>query len=382
MLAVITMGKMMDAFRPSGISFGSIWILFMGMAAAQTGVPIDLAFISFVKEIGLSLFILMIGLEVGSAFFDQIGKGGLRKWMLAILVVLGGTCVACLFSGLCDVERTTMAGILAGAVSNTPSLGAAQASAGVLSPEAARDMTLGYALAYPGGILGILAIVLILQQFFGIKASVGKKETSFPFPYMLRLVQVQIPALHVSPAILTGLTVLAFFALVGFLAGKVPFPIPGLSMPFRLGTTGGTLLVGVLVSALAPRLRFSFLVDKAVSITGVKQWSLQVFMACIGLGVGSGFLNVIVRGGWIWALQGFVITVLPCALMAAIAVWWMKMPFEEVVGLLTVSTTNSPVFAYCDSLPVNRRNLAMNYAALYPLVLILRICLGQFFVLW
>ena len=142
-------------------SFGVTWILFVGIALSSFGITIDDEVSSFAKNLGLILFIYSIGLQVGPSF-SPFGKSGLRLNLLAVGVVLLGCAITISLHYITGTNMATLAGIMSGAVMNTPSLGAVQQTAsdlGVSSP----DIAMGYALAYPLSIVGLILSFEIIR---------------------------------------------------------------------------------------------------------------------------------------------------------------------------------------------------------------------------
>ena len=143
-----------EHIKIKSFTFGVTWILFVGIALSSFGITIDPNISSFAKNLGLILFIYSIGLQVGPSF-SPFGKSGLRLNLLAIAVVLLGCIITIALHYLTGTEMTTMAGIMSGAVMNTPSLGAVQQTASDLHV-ASSDIAMGYALAYPLSIVGLI----------------------------------------------------------------------------------------------------------------------------------------------------------------------------------------------------------------------------------
>ena len=150
-----------ERVRIKNFSFGVTWILFVGIALSSFGITIDEQVSSFAKNLGLILFIYSIGLQVGPSF-SPFGKSGLRLNLLAVTIVLLGCGITVALHYLTGTEMTTMAGIMSGAVMNTPSLGAVQQTASDLQV-ASPDIAMGYALAYPLSILGLILSFEIIR---------------------------------------------------------------------------------------------------------------------------------------------------------------------------------------------------------------------------
>ena len=144
-----------EHLRIKKFSLGITWILFVGIIFSSLGISIDPQVNHFAKNFGLILFVYSIGLQVGPSF-SPFGKSGLKLNLLAIaIVVLGCACTVGLHY-LTGIDMATMAGIMSGAVMNTPSLGAVQQAASDIFGSVSPDIAMGYALAYPLSIVGLI----------------------------------------------------------------------------------------------------------------------------------------------------------------------------------------------------------------------------------
>ncbi|MBQ2291257.1 MAG: putative transporter [Paludibacteraceae bacterium] len=152
-----------ERLKIRNFTFGVTWILFIGIALSALGLTIDENIASFAKNFGLILFVYSIGLQVGPSF-SPFGKNGLRLNLLAMAIVLLGCVVTIVLYYVTGTDMTTMAGIMSGAVMNTPSLGAVQQTASDLQV-ATPDIAIGYALAYPLSIVGLILSFELIRFF-------------------------------------------------------------------------------------------------------------------------------------------------------------------------------------------------------------------------
>ena len=176
---VIATGIYLGKFKVKGISLGTTWILFVGIVLSHFGFRADENLLHFLKEFGLILFVFSIGLQVGPGFFHSFKKGGLTLNMLAICLVLLGVITTYVLHLIAGESLVTLTGVMSGAVTNTPGLGAAQqtfydvtSSGSFLSEVGASDISAslasGYAVAYPLGVLGVIAVLMIVKAAFRI----------------------------------------------------------------------------------------------------------------------------------------------------------------------------------------------------------------------
>ena len=162
---VIAVGAWLGRIKIFGISLGVTWILFMGLLASYLGVTIDKEVKDFLREFGLILFVYCIGLQVGPGFWASLKKNAYITNGLAALVVGLGILITVVLFYASRTPISTMTGIMSGAVTNTPGLGAAQGAASDLHlpADTGSFMTLAYALVYPFGVFGIIFSLLIIK---------------------------------------------------------------------------------------------------------------------------------------------------------------------------------------------------------------------------
>lgn len=161
-----------------GITLGITWILFCAIACSHFGMTLDPLVESFAKDLGLILFVYSIGLQVGPSFFSSFGKGGLKLNMLALGIVLLGCVTAFVIHLVSGEDIATMTGVLFGAVTNTPGLGAAQQAFQDMTGVSNPDIANGYAMSYPLGVVGIIVSLLLLRWFFRVKLDKEEEQVA------------------------------------------------------------------------------------------------------------------------------------------------------------------------------------------------------------
>ena len=173
---VIAFGIMLAKIKVWGVSLGITWILFVGIVFGHFNMTLNEHLLHFMKEFGLILFVYSIGLQVGPGFFSAFKKGGLTLNLLAMLVVFLGVVITVVLHFVTGTPITTMVGILSGAVTNTPGLGAAQQANSDLNGVDAPDIALGYAVAYPLGVVGIILSLIALKYILRINTKTEEAE--------------------------------------------------------------------------------------------------------------------------------------------------------------------------------------------------------------
>ena len=165
---VIALGIWFGKIKIFGISLGVTWVLFVGLFLSFMGVIINPELQDFLKDFGLVLFVYTLGLQVGPGFFASLNKNALITNLLAGLVVLFGVATTLVLFYFTKNPISIMTGIMSGAVTNTPGLGAAQTTMTNLHYTATDTsmVTLAYAVAYPFGVFGIIISMILLKKIF------------------------------------------------------------------------------------------------------------------------------------------------------------------------------------------------------------------------
>jgi putative transport protein len=167
---VIAVGVFLGKLKIFGVSLGIAFVLFAGIAVGHFGFTTNHEVVDFIRDFGLILFVFSIGLQVGPGFFSSFKKGGLTLNLLAMIVVLLGGLTTVILHFITGTSIPMMVGVMSGAVTNTPGLGAAQqALIQVAGGSEMPQISLGYAVAYPFGVLGIILTMLILSKALKIR---------------------------------------------------------------------------------------------------------------------------------------------------------------------------------------------------------------------
>lgn len=532
---VIAGGMMLGKIKIGGISLGVTFVLFVGIAVGHFGFTVNDEVLHFVREFGLILFIFSIGLQVGPAFFASFKKGGMIQNLLAAMVVLlgAGTTIALFYILSGKIPMAMLVGIMSGAVTNTPGLGAAQEALKQLHDagqiQEIPQIALGYAVAYPLGVVGIILSLILIRIFFKVNLdkeneeilaakatpaestkiitikvnskaidgknlqqirkligrqfvvsrllsnetySVPKGETVLHNNDIIRVVTTEADAnaivelmgdefdfdwkeseknmisrrIVITRSVINGKTLgslklrsvnvnctrivrsgfdllaspdlvlqvgdrvvmvgtpdaikraeamlgntlkrldephlITIFIgiLLGIVAGSVPFFIPGMPMPVKLGLAGGPLVVAILLGRFGFKLKLITYTTQSANLM-LREIGISLFLASVGIASGDKFIETVVSGnGLLWILCGFIITVLPLLITGIVGRKILKMNYFNLMGMLSGSMTDPPALAYSNAIASNDAP-AISYSTVYPLTMFLRVVLAQILIL-
>ena len=177
-----------------GISLGVTFVFFMGILAGHLGFSIDPQMLTYAESFGLVMFVYALGLQVGPGFFSSFQRGGYRLNLLSLGVIVLGTVMAVLLSRVTTVDLPNMVGILCGATTNTPALGAAQQTLKQLG-EPTSGAALSCAVTYPLGVVGVILAILVVKKLFVRPSDMEDHEHDDPNHTYIATFQVHNPAI-------------------------------------------------------------------------------------------------------------------------------------------------------------------------------------------
>ena len=171
--------------------------------------------------------------------------------------------------------------------------------------------------------------------------------------------------------------------LLGVIVGSVPFAVPGLPVPLKLGLAGGPLIVAILLGRFGPTMRLVTFTTPSANMM-MRETGICLFLASVGLAAGDGFVAAMTDGnGPLYMALGALITVIPLLIVGVIARRFLHINYHSIVGLMAGATTDPPALAYAGTLS-ERNSSAVAYSTVYPLAMFLRILMGQLIlvILW
>lgn len=162
----------------------------------------------------------------------------------------------------------------------------------------------------------------------------------------------------------------------GLGVGSIPFAIPGISFPVKLGIAGGPIIVGILMGAFGPRLHMITYTTRSANLM-LRGLGLSMYLACLGIDAGAHFFETVFRPeGLLWVLLGFAITFIPVVIVAIMALKLMKIDFGSIAGMLCGSMSNPMALNYANAV-IDGDNPAVAYATVYPLTMFIRVIIAQ-----
>ena len=355
-----------------GITLGVTWILFCAIACSHFGMTLDPLVESFAKDLGLILFVTAVGFIAGPNFFGNFKKNFKSYVLLAIIIILSGglACAGCItvgknFTDLSSEEFTAMlTGILSGALTSTPGFSAAKDAVG--SEHLQSIVSVGYAIAYIFGVIGVVLFVQIIPKL--TKADMAKeRELLSPSSKKGGKEKKMFTPIEMDSF---GIMPFALAACLGIIVGSFKFG------NFSLSTTGGCLLVSLIFGHFGRIGKFSIM-PKDSTLKVFRELGLMFFLIGAGVSGGAKFVQYF---DTVYFLYGIIMTILPMVIGYLFAKYVLKLSLLNNLGSITGGMTSTPALGTLIS-TAGTENVASAYAATYPVALISVVLVSQFLII-
>ena len=336
-------------------------------------------FKSIVQNIGLVLFVAAVGFIAGPSFFKNLKKNAKSYVLLGVIIILTGGVVAGLFTLIPGITPEFSTGVLSGALTTTPGYSAALDVAG-------KDMgglvTLGHAIAYPFGVVGVVLFVQLMPRF--MKANM-EKERQLLFVGKTEIIEKRQGLFHCDSF---GLMPFALAVVCGLILGSITIPLTSAGYDgacFSLGNTGGVLIMCLVFGHFGRIGKLSLEVpDKTVKV--FREFGLMMFLIGAGISGGVSLVSEISASelGGLLVLYGFlggaVMTIVPMIIGFVFAKYVLKINLLNNLGSITGGMTSTPALGTLINV-AGTDDVASAYAATYPIALVVVVLVSQFLII-
>ncbi len=387
---VTALGYLLGRITVKGVSLGTagvflVAILFgflctliptdmpiLGVFHLQAGDSNVVAYKSVIQNVGLVMFVGAVGFIAGPKFFRELAKNFKTYIVMGVVIILSATAVAVVYALIPGAGgKEFAAGILSGALTTTPGFSAAEEAVKELGGNTAM-VTLGHAIAYPFGVVGVVLFVQLLPKF--LKADMAK-ERSFLTPADAVHTQKKKDGLFSCDPF--GLTSMALAIVAGLIVGaiKIPLTADGFNGAcFSLGTTGGVLIMCLIFGHFGRIGKLSLEVP-AQSAKVLRELGLMLFLIGAGVEGGVSLVSAIAEQGGaiivVWGLLGGIaMTVVPMIVGFFLGGKVLKLPLLNNLGSITGGMTSTPALGTLIN-TAETEDVASAYASTYPIALVL-----------
>lgn len=372
----IFVGLLLGRIKIAKISLGITWVLFVGIALSACGITLNHDMLHIIKEFGLILFVVAVGLQVGPGFFKSFKKGGLAMNLMALTNVALGVLITVVIAKVANQDLADMAGVYTGAITNTPGLSAAQQAVTDLGIEGASyRLAAGYAVAYPLAVVGMIMTCILLRPLcrIDLKNEPSIEESLEP--------KAEKQATPTSQRHKVNLIPIFVIIALGIVVGSFPIPV-GMKAPVKLGLAGGPLVVAIIGSWLGVKKNwFTTEFTESHGVWMLREVGIALFLAGVGLGAGGQFVET-VQEHYMWVAYGVIITMVPPIVVGLFGRLVLKINYYTLMGFIGGAHTDPPTLAFANTVaPEGCKLPNMGYATVYPLTMFLRIFTAQLLVL-
>lgn len=349
---ILFLGYCIGSIKIKGIGLGTSGIILVAIIFGHFGVTIP----KEIQNFGLAIFVAAVGFIAGPAFFGNFKKKAASYLILGVVIILCGMLFCIVAIVLFDIPVSLGVGVMCGALTSTPGLAAAVEASG------SDIATIGYGIAYPFGVVGVVLFVQLLPKLL-------KKRPMDEFEFQDQ--QRQFENCENAPNRVKvgafGLPIFSFAVFLGVLLGSIAIPLPGGSS-FGLGTAGGPLFIALLLGHFGHVGKLSLEVPQK-TLEFLRELGLALFLLGAGTSAGNGFMSVLREYGVGLFLAGIVITLLPMILGFMLARHLFRLPLFSSLGCVCGGMTSTPALGTLIS-TAGTDMVAVSYAATYPIALI------------
>lgn len=310
-----------------------------------------------VQNLGTILFVTSVGLIAGPKFFRSFNKSMISYVVMGASIVLVGVGVTVLISALDPNMSIAMGtGLLSGSLTSTPAFGAAEEAAG----EFASEVTAGYGIGYLYGVLGVVLFVQLMPKI--LKVDIAKERETFVAANTIQIKddgkkRFQIEEFGFFPFFVT--------VILGLLIGSIQIPL-GSGKPFSFGSSGGTLIAGLIVGHFGHFGKLDMRISKK-TLNLMRELGLVLFL--VGAGVPGG-VNFVSAFNWIYIVYGIIMATVPMIVGFILGKFVFKLSIFNNLGSITGGMTSTPALGALIS-TAGTDDVASAYAATYPFALVL-----------
>ncbi|MBR5230895.1 MAG: permease [Clostridia bacterium] len=339
-----------------------------------------IASFKFISNIGLVLFVTSVGSIAGPSFFRNLKKNAKTYVPMGALIIAMGAAVTVLFAMIPGISPAFATGILSGALTSTPAFSAAQGAVEAMAPDQLGLVSLGQAIAYPFGVIGVVLFVQIMPRI--LKADMAHERTLITAP-----AKGQSAAQKAKKYIVLddfGFAAFGLAIVLGILLGSVKIPMSGDGFDgpcFSLGLTGGPLLMSLILAHFGHLGPISLKVDTH-SLKSFREFGLMLFLVGAGTEGGVSLVKQIAASeyGAMLVVYGFaagvVITMIPMVIGYLFAKKICRLPLLYNLGSITGGMTSTPALGTLISV-AGTDDVAAAYASTYPIALVLVVLATQ-----
>lgn len=361
---VALIGYLVGSIKIRGVELGTAGILLVALVFGHFGFEVP----DLVRELGLICFVTSVGFIAGPKFFRNFKLNAKSYILLGLIIIAMGALTTCAIILLTGTPTDVTVGMMAGALTSTPGLAAA------IDATASNAASVGYGIAYPFGVVGVVLFVQLVPKF--LKTDMAAERAKFE-----AAANVDVEEFHKTKkeelfyADSMGFFPFAVAVAAGIVLAKIVIPLPG-GAEFSLGTSGGPLIAGLILGHFGHFGKLSVQVEKHV-LECLREFGLALFLIGAGVEAGAGFIEILKEQGLVLFLYGALITLIPMLIGYFFAVKVLKLSLFNALGSICGGMTSTPALGTLIRV-TETDDVASAYAATYPVALVFVVLACQF----
>ncbi|NLF26270.1 MAG: permease [Clostridiales bacterium] len=361
---IAALGYLIGGIKIAGIELGTAGVLIVALVFGHFGSVMP----ALVRNLGLALFVTSVGFIAGPKFFRNFRQNAKNYILLGFVIILVGAVSTWAIIRISGIGPELAAGLMTGALTSTPGLSAAMDAAGNL-----KDLvTVGYAIAYPFGVVGVVLFVQLMPKI--LRVDMKKELETFQAANLTEVKPIRQKLILLDRE---GLFSFALVVVLGILLGSVTVPLGG-GAHFSLGTTGGPLITALIFGHFGHVGPIDLRVKKP-ALEMFRELGLMLFLIGAGTEGGKSFVSKLREEGAMLFVYGAIITILPMIVGYFLAARTLKLSLLNNLGSITGGMTSTPALGTLIQV-AGTDDVASAYAATYPVALVAVVLASQFIV--
>ena len=361
---VAVIGYLVGSIKIRGVELGTAGVLLVALVFGHFGFEVP----DLVRELGLICFVTSVGFIAGPKFFRNFKINAKSYILLGVIIIAAGALTTVGIIELAGVPSDISVGMMSGALTSTPGLAAA------LDATGSANASVGYGIAYPFGVVGVVLFVQLVPKF--LKTDMAAERARFEAAQNVgdeEFHKTKKEELFYADSM--GFFPFALAIVLGIILAKIVIPLPG-GAEFSLGTSGGPLIAGLILGHFGKIGRLSMKVEKHV-LECLREFGLALFLIGAGVEAGAGFVEILQEEGLVLFIYGALITLIPMFVGYFFAAKVLKLSLFNSLGSICGGMTSTPALGTLIRV-TETDDVASAYAATYPVALVFVVLGCQF----
>lgn len=357
---ITIIGYAVGRIKICGLDLGTAGILLVALVFGHFGVQIP----DVVKNLGLICFVTSVGYIAGPKFFRNFKANAKSYVLLGFIVILAGALTCMGVIKLFGVPTDISVGMMTGALTSTPGLAAALEATG------SQAAAVGYGIAYPFGVVGVVLFVQLLPRI--LHTDMDEERAKFAAASTVEVKEHKRKLIDIDDM---GFFAFGLAIVLGIILAKITIPLPG-GGEFALGTSGGPLIAGLVLGHFGHAGPVNLKIEKRI-LECMREFGLAMFLLGAGVEAGEGFVEILKEQGFMLFIYGALMTLIPMLIGYFFAAKILKLSVFNTLGSICGGMTSTPALGTLIRV-TGTDDVASAYAATYPVALVMVVLASQF----